>query len=239
MDSSIVLGSAIQLQKLTTDERNKLDQKPWVFMLNDSVAHWRELGIRPTVWVYGDSVREWHVVGDLLYTVEQDDELRERLKTICICTEELRGGNDPEHIRRVVDLSSLEIVRYKRRRSLSQHIGRSLDDPMYHRESTITDVVNLSMVLNPDSGPIRIAGCPVADAHGHWWGPHEDPDVDRVHRGRSFGDWTRDFWMDLIGMRNQGANIVDCNMSHGRDPGMAIPRGYLLDDQSPKLHGKG
>lgn len=234
--TAYVLGNSWQMLQIPDDHRKRLDAEPWVFACNLFVLHWKVLGIRPTVWVFGDqhSPEAVKLFGNVLEEVGRDARLKERLKRIFVSVEHY-----PDQTKKTAlanpELSS-KVTFYKRSYEPDSVPAKTLDEPIYHFASTITDLVNFAAILVPDH-EIKVCGC----QHGTRWGyfyedgslpptvsplvmqrlkAHRQDGWESVHLAparEAFALFTENIWRGLVRLRQSGINVFDANYAHAAD----------------------
>lgn len=229
LQPSYVLGNSWQLHELNAGERAALDRAPFVCVCNLFPEHWRRIGFRPTVWVMGDTYNPpgCDVLARQLAVIRDDHELRSRLRHIFVCIESAPA-------REIVAHSGLPVTLYRRgdwtRRG--QVLARNLDETIYHYGSTLTDVVNLALILNP-RGEVRLAGCQYGTRSGHFY--HSDEAHDESPP--IFPLVVRRMWEGISDLRCSGVPLIDCNHAHGPEmpEEFHLPRGLLFPAHSTEF----
>lgn len=236
MAVSYVIGNSWQVLRLTHAERAVLDNEPWVFTCNLFPSNWRIAGFRPSVWVFGDTHNASGRSALLkeLNAIQSDEYFRQRLKHILICTESAEAEE-------IIARFDLPITLYCRGLPLQtdQQIGLDLTQQIFHYASTLTDMVNIAWILNPRQ-EIRVFGCQFMTGPGHFYEPgpesREGLFAHCVTVFREFFDvpycnFTGKLWDGLSSLRQQGIDLVDSNLAHGkRLPNRCrLPRKPLID----------
>ena len=221
---SYVIGSSHQVRSLSEADRKRLDSEPWVFCCNAFFTHWELASFRPTVWALGDNHTP-DMIDELaaeLRTVFEDQRLRERLKQIFV------GLETEERLAEltIAQYPGLPIQTYRRGNAWfrCQQPATSLNQPIYHYGSTLTDLVNFAWMLNPGA-EIRVFGNGYQIGWGHFW--QDNPIQPCGDGARLWNEVQWCMWRGLSDLRNRhGLPIVDCNGQHGEPlpSSFALPR---------------
>ena len=220
--ASFVIGSSWQLKQLSVDERDFLDRAPFVLVCNRFPEHWRKVGFRPTLWAMGDTdgPEGCAVLKEQLTAIRQDSELRERLRHLWVCCESPQAHS-------IVAECELPVTLYRRGNwtHRDQQLATIPDETIYHFGSTLTNLVNLALILNPGR-EVRITGC----QHGRRCGHFYDDGQESVHALTTFGYVVQRMWQAFADLQRRGTRIVDCNFEHEELPGeFRLPRRGLLE----------
>lgn len=224
---SYVLGNSWQLNRLSAQERAALDREPFVLTCNYFPDHWRKIGFRPTAWVFGDSYDDatCRILASRLEVIRSDPELRERLQYLFVCSESHQAVE-------IVDQCDLPIIRYDRGHwdLRGQPLATSLTERIYHYGSTLTDVVNIALLVNPGQ-EVRLCGCQYGHRYGYFYhSPEEHESTPPI-----YSVVVERMWQGFNDMHQAGINLLDCNFEHGPviPIGYQLPRGSLLQGVEP------
>jgi hypothetical protein len=215
---SYVIGNSWQLNLLMPEERAHLDAQPWVFVCNEFPLYWRRAMFRPSVWALGDThnARGVEICARVIEAWQADAILLEKMAHRYVALES-RGA-----IERLTG-SPVRIYRRADPGNGSQAIGADLDATIFHFGTTLSDLLNLAVLLNP-GGEIRLLGCQWGIRFQHFY-------ADAHARKPAPGD--RHFlarqWAGFEYFRRQGHEVVDCNHHHDAEPPFGIPRKGVLD----------
>lgn len=213
---SYVIGNSWQLNSLSDDEKAALDQEPFVFVCNLFPQHWKHLGFRPTVWAMGDTYNPpgCEILSRQLDAIREDEVLRARLRHMFVCIESPAAKD-------IVAKSTLRVTLYSRgdwtRRE--QKLATSLDETIYHFGSTLTDVVNLALILNPGN-EVRLIGCQYGNRSGHFY----NSQTGTTSNHHNFPVVVNRMWQGFSDMARAGVELFDCNGEHSPE----MPEEYRL-----------